>query len=83
MPAASPEADLPQEIGVGADEPGPDPFGGEDLDSLEVECVGQAGIEEVPGQLVDRQRNGEQQLVGLVVSPGRRGGLSTRGQGAM
>ena len=78
MPGAPAEVDLPQEIGVGADQPGRDPLGREDFDSLEVECVGQAGVEEMPGQLVDCQGDGEQQLVGLVVSSGLRGAHGAR-----
>lgn len=45
--------DLPQDIGMGADQPGPDPFVREDFGSFEVEFVGQTGVEGMPGQLVD------------------------------
>ena len=55
MPVASPEADLPDEIGAGADQPVHDPLGREVFDLLEVEFVGQVGVEVVPDQLVDGQ----------------------------
>jgi len=72
MLAAPPEVDLPPEVGVGADQPRRDLFGRKEFDPLEVELVGQVGIKEVPDQLLDHQGEGEQELVGLVVSSGHR-----------
>lgn len=71
MARASLEMDLPQEVRLGADESRGRPLRGEVLGPLEVQFVREDAHGEAADQVLDGQGQGEQQLVGLIVSPGQ------------
>ena len=73
VPRASAEVDLPQHVGLGADQAGGSLFGGQVLGPLEVQLAGEVAVDEAADHVLDGQRQGEEELVGLVVSAGQRG----------
>ena len=81
VPRASSEVDLPQHVGLGADQAGGGLFGGQILGPLEVQLAGEVVVDEAADHVLDGQRQGEEELVGLVVSAGQRGSPAVVGSG--